>query len=199
MQFTDRFMLRLHVEAVWGVRWPPQGLDDVDLVRDDPQPSWALCAADVAEGRVHIWRHDVTSTDRAALRQKASEALAAQAMITPAPGVHSEVALALVVSPHDNAVVAHGIVRHLTERDRPLIEAFESGSSGYFLDPAKRPLIGVILAGQLVSVAHSSRRTPEACELGIATLPASRRKGYALAATVTWTRAVSVISSSSQL
>jgi RimJ/RimL family protein N-acetyltransferase len=30
----------------------------------------------------------------------------------------------------------------------------------------------------------------EACELGIDTLPEARRRGYALAATIVWTRAV---------
>jgi len=41
-----------------------------------------------------------------------------------------------------------------------------------------------------MSLAHSSRRTKEACELGIDTLPEARRRGYALAATILWTRAV---------
>ena len=39
-------------------------------------------------------------------------------------------------------------------------------------------------------MAHSSRRTTEACELGIDTLPEARRRGYALAATVVWSAAI---------
>jgi RimJ/RimL family protein N-acetyltransferase len=60
----------------------------------------------------------------------------------------------------------------------------------YYFHPDRRPLIGVIIEGRLLSLAHSSRRTAEACELGIDTLPEARRKGYALAATLPW--AVSV-------
>ncbi len=42
----------------------------------------------------------------------------------------------------------------------------------------------------LLSLAHSSRRTVEACELGIDTLPEARRRGYALMATVVWAATV---------
>jgi predicted GNAT family acetyltransferase len=48
----------------------------------------------------------------------------------------------------------------------------------------------VLVDGRLCSIAHSSRRTREACELGINTLPEARRKGYALAATVAWSAAI---------
>ena len=48
----------------------------------------------------------------------------------------------------------------------------------------------MVIAGQLLSLAHSSRRTQEACELGIDTLPEARRKGYALAATIVWVHTV---------
>jgi len=70
------------------------------------------------------------------------------------------------------------------------VAAFISGSSDYYLDPEKRPLIGVVRAGRLLSLVHSSRRTKEACELGIDTAAEARRKGYALAATIVWTRMV---------
>ena len=58
------------------------------------------------------------------------------------------------------------------------------------MDAAKRPLIGVVVDGRLVSLAHSSRRTLEACELGVDTLPEARRQGYALAVTIVWARMV---------
>jgi predicted GNAT family acetyltransferase len=48
----------------------------------------------------------------------------------------------------------------------------------------------VVVAGRLLSLAHSSRRTAEACELGIDTLPEARRRGYALAATVVWSATI---------
>ena len=54
MEPTDRTLLRLHVEAVWGVRLPSFALNDIELLRDGSQPSWNLCAADLAEGRIYI-------------------------------------------------------------------------------------------------------------------------------------------------
>jgi RimJ/RimL family protein N-acetyltransferase len=48
----------------------------------------------------------------------------------------------------------------------------------------------VVVDGRLVSVAHSSRRTLAACELGINTISEARRQGYATAATRAWTRAI---------
>jgi predicted GNAT family acetyltransferase len=44
--------------------------------------------------------------------------------------------------------------------------------------------------GRIVSIAHSSRQTPAACELGIDTLLEARRRGYATAATTLWTATV---------
>jgi RimJ/RimL family protein N-acetyltransferase len=48
----------------------------------------------------------------------------------------------------------------------------------------------VIVDGRLLSVAHSSRRTAAACELGINTVSDARRQGNATAATFAWTRAI---------
>ncbi len=78
----------------------------------------------------------------------------------------------------------------MTEQDRALIEAFEPDAHDYYFRPEKQPLVGVVISGLLLSLAHSSRRTPEACELGIDTLPEARQRGYALAATIVWTQAV---------
>jgi hypothetical protein len=194
MGLTDRVLLRLHVEAVWGVRLPTPSpvLDEIELLREGSWPAWRLCAANLAEGRVHIWRPDVTPMEREAFRLRVSDALTFPPMGAPLPGVHQEVALSLVASPHLDEATASGIARPLTETDHSLIEAFDSGYQddySYF-GPQMRPLIGVVISGRLMSVAHSSRRTPEACELGIDTLPEARRKGYALSATVVWTQAV---------
>jgi hypothetical protein len=81
-------------------------------------------------------------------------------------------------------------VRLLTEQDIPLIEEFEAESATYYLDPTRGPCFGVIRDGRLTSVAHSSRRTAEACELGIETLLHARRQGCAQAATLAWERAI---------
>ncbi len=81
-------------------------------------------------------------------------------------------------------------MRTLSPADDPLIEAFEPGSAAYFAELRRAPVIGVEADGQLVCIAHSSRRTAAACELGIDTLPQARRHGYALLATVQWAEAV---------
>ncbi len=186
MEHNDRSLLRLHVEATWGVQFSSQCLDEIDLTLEGTQPTWALCVADLAEGRIHIWRPNVTSSGRVDLRQRANGILATKEVAISSPEVHSGVALCVRDSRPDDAPAIRHVAQLLSEEDRPLIEEFEPGESGYYLQPAKRPLIGVIIEGRLVSVAHSSRHTHEACELGIHTLPASRRKGCALAATQLW-------------
>ena len=190
MESTDRTLLRLHVEAVWDVRLPTIALNDVELLRNGSQPSWNLCAADQASGRVYIWRSDVTTMEREALRLRVSDALAFPPIGVPLPGVHREVALSLVASPRLDEATAHSIARPLTEQDRALVEAFEPDAHDYYFRPERQPLIGVVISGHLLSLAHSSRRTPEACELGIDTLPEVRQRGYGLAATMVWTQAI---------
>jgi GNAT acetyltransferase len=190
MDSTDRTLLRLHVEAVWGVRLASLMLNDVELLRDGSQPPWKLCAADQASGRVYVWRHDVTTMEREAIRRRVSEALAFPPIGAPLPSVHREVALSLVASPRLDEATARSIARPLTDKDRALVEAFDPDAHGDYFRPERQPLIGVVISGHLLSLAHSSRRTPEACELGIDTLPEARRKGYARASTIVWTQAV---------
>jgi len=190
MESTDRTLLRLHVEAVWGVQLPSLMLNDVELLQEGSQPSWTLCGAELASGRVHLWRPDVPTVEREALRLRVNEALAFPPIGAPMPGVHREVALSLVSSPRLAEATARSVAFPLTEKDRSLVEAFEPDAHDYYFRPERQPLIGVVISGQLLSLAHSSRRTPEACELGIDTLPEARRRGYALAATIVWTQAV---------
>lgn len=190
MEISDRTLLRLHVEAVWNVRLSTSAPNEIELARDAPQPNWRLCAADMAEGRVYIWRSDVTPIAREALRLKANGVLAGMPDDTPLQGVHREVALFLAAHPRLDALTVRKIVRPLTKADHLLIEAFDPGEQDYYFAPARQPLIGAVVAGQLVSVALSSRRTSEACELGVHTLPEARRQGYALAVTVAWTQGI---------
>ncbi|MEO7001029.1 MAG: GNAT family N-acetyltransferase [Ktedonobacterales bacterium] len=56
----------------------------------------------------------------------------------------------------------------------------------YFRSPTRQPVVGIVAEGKLLCVAHSSRRTDHACELGIETHPDARRRGYALACTLRW-------------
>jgi RimJ/RimL family protein N-acetyltransferase len=101
-----------------------------------------------------------------------------------------EVAFRTPVVSLEQQARARQSARVLDSADSALIEAFEPGSSSYFLHFFHTPCIGVVIADRLVSVAHSSRRTPRACELGINTLEGERRHGYAKAATTLWTALV---------
>jgi hypothetical protein len=190
MVSTDRTLLRLHVEAVWGVRLPPVVENDGELLPESARPSWKLWAGDIAGGRVYIWRPDVKATEREALRLRANEALDLSPTATPKAGISREVAHSLVASPRLEIETARSITHPLTSQGRSLIEVFQPGTSDYYLHRERRPLIGVVISGQLLSLAHSSRRTKEACELGIDTVAEARRKGYALAATIVWTHGV---------
>ena len=190
MESTDRTLLRLHVEAVWDVRLPSFALNDIELLRKGSQPSWSLCVAEQASGRVYIWRPDVTTVEREALRLRASEALAFPPIGVPLPGVHREIALSLVASPRLDEATAQRIARPLSEQDRALVEAFEPDAHDYYFRPERQPLIGAVISGHLLSLAHSSRRTQEACELGIETRAFARQRGYGLAATIVWTQAI---------
>ncbi len=86
MASTDRTLLRLHVEAVWDLRLPSFVHNDVEMFPDGSQPSWKLCAADQASGRVYIWRPDVTTMQREVLRLRVSEALAFPPIGAPLAG-----------------------------------------------------------------------------------------------------------------
>lgn len=187
MSHRDRTLLRLHVEAVWGVRLPPIIHNDIEVLQEGAQPSWKLLVAELANGRVRIWRTDITANDRKALVKAANEAMALSATEPTVPGSSREIAFQLATQPSLDIARAQQIARPLTSNDRSLLEVFQSNLGESFLDTEKRPLIGVVIDGRLVSLAHSARRTSEACELGVDTLSEARRQGYALATTVIWT------------
>jgi RimJ/RimL family protein N-acetyltransferase len=188
MELTDQILLRLHVEAVWAVQLPDVIQSEIDLLPESFLPDWKLCAAQLAESLVHIWRPDVSVAERAVLRSRVNEVMAAPPEIAIS-GIHREVALALRASPRINIEAARRIARLLTMQDRPLVADFYDDGQDYF-QAELYPFIGVTIDGRLLSLAHSSRRTEDACELGIDTLPEARRKGYALAATIVWAHTV---------
>ena len=190
MEFTDRTLLRLHVEAVWGVQLPASQLNEIELVRDAPQPKWRLYIADMTEGRIVIWRPDNTPIARKILEYRMRVAREVQPDAAPPTWLHPEVALALAAHPQHKNVASDCSVQLLTKADHSLIDTFDPGWLPYYLEPACQPLFGAIVSGRLVSMAHSSRRTSEACELGVSTLPDARQKGYAQAVTVAWTQAI---------
>jgi predicted GNAT family acetyltransferase len=190
MSQTDRTLLRLHVEAVWGVRLPQIVQNDIEVLPGGVQPSWKLLVAEVANEHVHIWRADIIDRERKALLTQATEALTLPSTEPTAPGISREVAFHLAAQPVLDVVQAQRIARPLTSSDQTLLEAFQGDLGATYLDAEKQPLIGIVIDGRLVSLAHSSRRTHEACELGVDTLPEARRRGYALAVTILWTRMV---------
>jgi RimJ/RimL family protein N-acetyltransferase len=101
-----------------------------------------------------------------------------------------EIAFHAPVVSQEKQAQARQSARVLASADSALIDAFEPGSAPYFLQPSCAPCIGVVIADRLVSIAHTSARTPRACELGINTLDGERRHGYAKAATTLWTALV---------
>lgn len=190
MVSTQQALLRLHIEAVWGVQLPPIAQNTLELLRQGIQPSWKLYAAEMAGQQVAIWRPDVPVTERAALLVRASEALTLPPTERVAPHISREVVLHQVASPTMSVAAAQKVARLLTPDDQALVDIFDPGNIEYYFHPDRYPLIGVIVEGRLLSLAHSSRRTAQACELGIDTLPEARRKGYALAATLLWAASI---------
>ena len=186
---TDRELLRLNIEAVWEISAPPFDSAIVELPATAPLPSWSLYRASLAHEQVTItiWRPDVLPDERADLLERAQFA---GVVYDLANSMRREVVLHCSgARPVPDTRPQH-IARPLTQHDVALLEAFEAGSASYFLDPEHAPCIGIVVTGKLVSVAHSSRRTAAACELGINTLPDARRHGYATAATCAWTAAI---------
>jgi hypothetical protein len=190
-------LLRQHVEAVWGVRLPALAPGDNNALpsgsaalSDFDEPGWALYWAETAQGAVRIWQPGVAAERRAPLLARAASVWARAADELAPAGARREVAHALGAVARLSVAEAGRVARLLDEGDVDLLEAYEPGESGYYTDPAHAPVIGVVTDGRLVCVAHSSRRTGEACELGIETRSGARRHGYALAATVLWTTAI---------
>ena len=174
---TDRKLLRMHIEAVWGISIPPLDGATVELSGNLPLPPWPLYMARLAEDEVTIWRSGISAGERASLLRRTQNA----------DGLRREIVLRYAGIPDVPPVQSQHIARLLTAADNALLEDFEAGSAEYFLDLHRAPCIGVVVAGRLVSVAHSSRRTREACELGINTVPGARRQGYAAIAVRAWT------------
>jgi RimJ/RimL family protein N-acetyltransferase len=182
---TDREFLRLHIEAVWGISIPPLEGATVELADTTSLPPWSLYQADLAQGeRITIWRPSVTPDERDELLHRAQSA---DVVFDAAVGMRREVVLRFSDT---LSIVTQHSSRLLTANDTALLEAFEAGSAAYYLNPTCAPCIGVLVDGRLVTVAHSSRRTAAACELGIHTISEARRKRYATAAVFAWTRAI---------
>ena len=182
---TDRELLRRHLEAVWSLNLPPfdDEMQEIELPAE-VAPPWALYLARIADAEVAIWRAGVSPEQRADLLDRARRA---GERWEPALAMRREVAHAAPIIAPERLAAAQRLARTLVAADAPLLEAFEAESAAYYLDPRVAPCVGVVVDGKLLSVAHSSRQTPVACELGIDTRPEARRRGYAAAATILWT------------
>ncbi len=191
MLTRNRTFLRRHIEAVWGVQLPQFSQNDIELLPTSLLPPWKLCAAEIGGAQIRIWQAGLGLAERTRLLKRADEAGRWPATAMLPPEISREVALSLDARPTLALAQAQQIARPLVAQDYPLIEAFQPEveiAEGW--QPACQPYIGVIVRDHLLSLAHSSRRTSEACELGIDTLPHARRRGYALAAVVLWSQTV---------
>jgi RimJ/RimL family protein N-acetyltransferase len=187
MAIDDRTLCRLHIEAVWDIQLPPIIQNAVEIQSSSNQPPWLLYIAQVANERISIWRANVDSSTRQSLLQQAEDALA-HSRQPDEMGIEREIALKFTGQSRMTLAQAQRLAQPIVEQN--VVEAFQPGAAQYFFERGREPLFGTIRDGRLLSIAHSSRRTPEVCELGIETLPEARRQGYALAATILWTHAV---------
>jgi hypothetical protein len=189
MTLDDRTLFRLHIEAVWDIRLPSIVHNEIDIPPDSNQPPWLLYIAQIANERIDIWHSDVDSSTRQALLKCAEDALTYSRQ-TDGAGIEREVALKFTGQSRMSLDQAQQLAHPITLDKQKQVEAFQPEATKYFFERSRSPVFGTIRDGRLLSIAHSSRRTPEACELGIETLPEARRQGYALAATILWTHAV---------
>ncbi len=190
MLFDDRALLRLHVEAVWDVTLSSLMQNDVDLSTSGKLPPWLLYVAQMAHERVCIWRPDVDEAARQALLQQVERAFTLSTGEAQARGIEREIAFKFTEQPAMDMERAQRLAQPITPDKHAQVESFEPEAAEYYFAPERRPLYGVSMEGRLLSIAHSSRRTVEACELGLDTLPEARKRGYALAASMLWTRAI---------
>jgi RimJ/RimL family protein N-acetyltransferase len=186
---TDRELLRLHLEAVWNITLSVPHRTASAITMTDGVVPWSVYLATFGRSRLAIWRPDIEHDERPRLLD---EAQAAGPIWDETLKMRREVVFHF---PYSRTLFrrlpqATRLARDLIADDARLVAAFETDSASYFLDREHAPCIGVVVDGRLTSIAHSSRRTAGACELGINTLAEARRQGYAAAATILWTAAV---------
>src|SRR5579859_1010089 len=118
MSFTHEELLRLHVEAVWGVSLPPITGHDVELLPTSPLPIWELYVGQLASGRIHIWRPGIDESTRAELLALIDEDLTLTLTDSPShaapkskPIIRREVALHQIAQPELDSESARRIAR----------------------------------------------------------------------------------------
>ena len=143
---TDRELLRLHIEACWGISIPPLEHAGIELPASTKLPAWSLYQANLSHEQVTIWRLDVSPEQRANLLQRAHNA---DVVFDAALGMRSEVVLRFSAMPQTPRPRQQYDPRLLTADDTALLETFEAGSAPYFLDSPHAPCIGVIVMASL--------------------------------------------------
>jgi predicted GNAT family acetyltransferase len=184
---TERELLRLHLEAVWNLTLPALGEAMRELILTQSLPPWSLYLGTFAQEQVAIWHPEVVPEQRSQYLENARKA---DVVWGQALGMRHEVVFHSPLVHQEQQEQAQQRAQVLTAEDTDRINAFEAGSATYYLNPHMAPCIGVVVDDRLVSIAHSARQTPSACELGIYSLPEARRRGYAAMAAVLWTTIV---------
>jgi hypothetical protein len=189
MDLDDRAFLRLHVEAAWGVRVPPLASEDrVTLLPQSRRPPWSLYVALVGGDVIEIVPAGASHDARQPARPR--EALAHNLATTGDASMCREVVLRLADAA-PTPVVESFEARRIAHHELALMETFDVGAANYYLlAPDRAPIYAVVVGGRVLAVAHSSRRSAAACELGVETRPEARRHGYARAVTRLWSAAV---------
>ncbi len=164
--------------------------NDVEISTGGKLPPWLLYVAQLESEHVRIWRPDVGETARQALLQQVEQAFTLSTEAARTQGIGREVAFKFTEQPTMHMERAQQLAHLITSDEYAQVERFEPGAAEYYFAPERQPLYGVSVEGRLLSIAHSARRTDEACELGLDTLPEARRRGYALAVSLLWTRAI---------
>ncbi|MGH2486540.1 MAG: hypothetical protein ACRDHE_11065, partial [Ktedonobacterales bacterium] len=111
-------LLRLHVEAVWGIAVPSLAGYEA-MLADDVAPPWAAYHARLAEGDLRIWRADVLPEERAELAAITGRALAHPNEAIA--GVTREVALLPTAAPRMTYAEAERLAHRLGPADAPLV------------------------------------------------------------------------------
>src|SRR3954464_723018 len=111
---TAQALLRLHIEACWGIHVPPITQNTIELLLTGVQPPWKLYIADMADGQFSIWRSDVSESERPVLFRQAREALAIPPTAQAAPQIDREVALHQTEAPIMSIAEAQHMARMLT-------------------------------------------------------------------------------------
>lgn len=189
-----RTLLRRHLEAVWYLQLPPLTRANTIISPEVHQPLWHLCIATLQPDgeQLYIWRSDVTPEQGQRLLDHARQLENTSEVETPTQkiSVSREVALVQTARSTMDLAEARRLARHISPDEHQLLATFLPEDVAYFSAPQQQPVFGVVEQDRIVSIAHSSRRTSDACELGIETIPEARRKGYALAGTLLWAEAI---------